>query len=475
MANPAENICYASPGVSIHWRGLVLCIGRPEDFGDHENNLGYDIVADHSAATTSEVETIIMEISRQRGPEIEDLRRALERVEASFPVSLPPHTIAETLIGYLHTGRLAGIVIPPMMGAISSDSASELAQMNDAHTKSGQSALLAPLDQITIEDLPDLEDRIVYALRRGFSDARFGDAVAQIQEMLNPQVLAIIAAVLSLWVLSHATPIGYIIDAVMLAAGWIAIGWAIFGVIKKLFRALKKILNAGTIAELDEAGEMLATAIETFGADMFLAAVLKGASKANLGEKGADAGKALFDRVTTPKAPAPKARANTLRPVRPRADIEDDIIRNTVSDVKNHPLRREYEDKVKGLSRYKARIRQDMTNAELESLAREASQARRDLGIYYKDATPEALTDYIYDRNLNLYGDKLGPTFDTAVESARKRLMRDLDLGEGQILDSDIYKHIIGGAARPNGDINKVMAGFKQWLAAQPDSYFTKF
>lgn len=44
-----------------------------------------------------------------------------------------------------------------------------------------------------------------------------------------------------------------------------------------------------------------------------------------------------------------------------------------------------------------------MTDDELEAIAREASQARRDLGIKYKDVTPQPLRDFIYDVNNNRY------------------------------------------------------------------------
>lgn len=35
-------------------------------------------------------------------------------------------------------------------------------------------------------------------------------------------------------------------------------------------------------------------------------------------------------------------------------------------------------------------------------------KARRNLGVKYKDATPQPLRDYIYEVNIDRYGDPLG-------------------------------------------------------------------
>jgi len=47
-----------------------------------------------------------------------------------------------------------------------------------------------------------------------------------------------------------------------------------------------------------------------------------------------------------------------------------------------------------------------------EQVARTLNQARRDLGIKYKNATPQPLRNYIYEVNMERYTDKLGPTYD---------------------------------------------------------------
>jgi hypothetical protein len=71
-----------------------------------------------------------------------------------------------------------------------------------------------------------------------------------------------------------------------------------------------------------------------------------------------------------------------------------------------------------------------------EDIARLVHAERRTLGVRYKDITPSALLDRIYDRNLARYGDRLGPTidwlrshgktWDEIIESATRPCGRDL-------------------------------------------------
>jgi len=89
--------------------------------------------------------------------------------------------------------------------------------------------------------------------------------------------------------------------------------------------------------------------------------------------------------------------------------------------------------------------------------------------------TPQPLRDYIYDRNVNEYGDPLGPKFNRVLNSAKKRLAKKLGLNEGDVPLKDVYKYITEGASRPNSDINKVMGDFNKWLSKKPDDYILKF
>ena len=68
-----------------------------------------------------------------------------------------------------------------------------------------------------------------------------------------------------------------------------------------------------------------------------------------------------------------------------------------------------------------------------ENIARALQAERRSLGEIYKDATPPELRHQIYERNIELYGDPLGPT----IEYLR---------GRGKT-----WEQIIEGAKRPGG------------------------
>jgi hypothetical protein len=136
-----------------------------------------------------------------------------------------------------------------------------------------------------------------------------------------------------------------------------------------------------------------------------------------------------------------------------RASARQAIVDGIGSNIRNNPLRQEYEGKVAALSSHADKIKPDMSIDELADLARQANQARRDLGVQYKDLTPAPLLDYIKEVNQARYGDPLGPTVDTLVNNGRT------------------YTDIIKSAARPNPDIDKLLGGFGDWLSKKPDDY----
>ncbi|MGJ7513177.1 hemagglutinin repeat-containing protein [Pseudomonas baetica] len=74
------------------------------------------------------------------------------------------------------------------------------------------------------------------------------------------------------------------------------------------------------------------------------------------------------------------------------------------------PLRQAYVDEVNGLSEISLSMR--AAGATPEQVARQLHQIRRELGVQYKDLTPPDKLAEIYERNLRVYGDKLGPSID---------------------------------------------------------------
>jgi hypothetical protein len=100
------------------------------------------------------------------------------------------------------------------------------------------------------------------------------------------------------------------------------------------------------------------------------------------------------------------------------------------------PLRAEYEAKVRDLQKKEKQMRE--SGKSDEEIARELHKDRRALGVEYKDLTPPEILEKIYTRNLEKYGDKLGPTIEwlqskgkswtQIIESATRTGGKDLGL-----------------------------------------------
>jgi hypothetical protein len=73
-------------------------------------------------------------------------------------------------------------------------------------------------------------------------------------------------------------------------------------------------------------------------------------------------------------------------------------------------LRAAYVAEVEGLSSLAAKMR--VAGSSSEEIARAVHALRRELGVKYKSLTPDDLLQKIYQRNLEKYGDKLGPTIE---------------------------------------------------------------
>ncbi|MCS6912999.1 MAG: hypothetical protein RMK29_18415 [Myxococcales bacterium] len=125
------------------------------------------------------------------------------------------------------------------------------------------------------------------------------------------------------------------------------------------------------------------------------------------------------------------------------------LIDEIKGSIKNHPLRQAYERDVARLAERAAEL--ERSGMSLEDIARTLHKERRELGIRYKDVTPQPLRDYIYEINMQRYGDPLGPSFDYLVRKHTKNGVTD-------------YRAIIEGASRPNPDVDRLLAGFEEWL-----------
>ncbi|MBP1207436.1 hypothetical protein JOD97_005516 [Duganella sp. 1411] len=139
-----------------------------------------------------------------------------------------------------------------------------------------------------------------------------------------------------------------------------------------------------------------------------------------------------------------------------RLEKADKIAEKVGSDIKNHPLRQAYEAEVTGLKEEAEMM--SKSGATKEAIARKMWARRRGIGVKYKSMTPEPLRDYIFDLNSKRYKDPLGPSFEVLKKKAEEILL-------------DPYEAIIKSSSRPNGDIDKLLSNFKNWLAMKDSTY----
>ena len=94
-------------------------------------------------------------------------------------------------------------------------------------------------------------------------------------------------------------------------------------------------------------------------------------------------------------------------------------------------LRGAYVAEVEGLSSIASKMRGAGNSSE--EIARALHGVRRELGVKYKSLTPDNMLQQIYQRNLQKYGDKLGPTIDYLRQQGKS------------------WDDIINSATRPGG------------------------
>ena len=177
----------------------------------------------------------------------------------------------------------------------------------------------------------------------------------------------------------------------------------------------------------------------------------------NVGKTGIKKGKegekiAKSSQTKQTKARDKEGSGNKVETVNRAGRYSETEIKNIVNNLKgdgfkNNPLRHSYENEVTGLKTYGEKL---LARGMAEKkVAQTLNQARRDLGIKYKDATPQPLRDYIYEINLSRYGDKLGPTYEDLIKNGKSNM------------------DIINSSSRPNSNIDKLLSGFEEWLRRQ--------
>ena len=137
-----------------------------------------------------------------------------------------------------------------------------------------------------------------------------GEVAEDLKAILSPTAIASMAAIFAAYAASHAAGIGFIADVAFIVGGSVFLGWQIIDVVKDLI-GFSQAVNATTEAELDKAGEHLASAISTVGVDIVIGLLTKKA------------------------ASKIKNRTNGIDDVASSADNVDDINAGRVDDIDN--------------------------------------------------------------------------------------------------------------------------------------------
>lgn len=134
------------------------------------------------------------------------------------------------------------------------------------------------------------------------------EARAQLAAIITPESIAIIAAVLLAWVVSHAFGVGEAIDIILLVTGVVAIGMAVFSGLDHLYEFASGAYNARSTNDLDVAADHLARAIGILGIQAVLAVLFRGRAR----------GKRLDIGLSPPRAPGARYRPTiTQNPAAP--------------------------------------------------------------------------------------------------------------------------------------------------------------
>ena len=102
---------------------------------------------------------------------------------------------------------------------------------------------------------------------------------SEVEKLLAPEALAVIAVVLGLWIGAHFIGIGEIIDIILLAVGVFAIGLAVFDGVGELAEFSQTALAAVSDEDLDRASIHFANAVTILGVQAVLAVLFRGAPR----------------------------------------------------------------------------------------------------------------------------------------------------------------------------------------------------
>ena len=105
------------------------------------------------------------------------------------------------------------------------------------------------------------------------------EARVQVEAMLSPEALGVLAGILTAWLASHAFGVGEIVDLILVVGGGIALGWSVFQLAQELYDFAATAINATSEAQLDAAGDHFARAVAIGGITLVLSLLTRGAGR----------------------------------------------------------------------------------------------------------------------------------------------------------------------------------------------------
>ncbi len=134
-------------------------------------------------------------------------------------------------------------------------------------------------------------------------------ARAQVEQLLTPEALATVAAVLGVWVGSHFVGVGEIVDIVLLVAGVAMIGIAVFDGVEELLSFATTAVRAQSDADFDRSAAHFSRAVSILGIQAVLALLFRGAPKSFRGGRANVGATPNFARGTASRPPLRSTRA----------------------------------------------------------------------------------------------------------------------------------------------------------------------
>ncbi|MFC5472451.1 hypothetical protein [Paraherbaspirillum soli] len=153
-------------------------------------------------------------------------------------------------------------------------------------------------------------------------------ASGQAAALMDPRNLAIAAGVLALWLGSHATPIGWVVDIAMVGVGVVALGATAMQVISYLQRFGEGIIDARDDNDLIIAGYAFSNAVVLIGIEVVVAILLKKAT-IKVRRPGAAEAKLVPDVKVTPQGPMKTLPTTPALAVKMRGPGENTGLRQT--------------------------------------------------------------------------------------------------------------------------------------------------